>query len=169
MNFINAYRNTDGSVTVHHVDMTKAAYQHLYDSVMSEYDFTEFIDMTMEEKDPEQREKLYRKLILETYLEEVIPLSRWCYRGSEKEANNCICIEDCTISKETFENMEDFVTSYADDSVLYDESEDEKARESSYITNIVEDYVREQAMSADLASIRGDDDLFETVFERYFY
>ena len=93
MNFINAYRNTDGSVTVHHVDMTKAAYQHLYDSVMSEYDFTEFIDMTMKEKDPEKREKLYQKLILETYLEKVEPLSRWCYRGSEKEANNCICIE----------------------------------------------------------------------------
>ena len=169
MNFINAYRNTDGSVTVHHVDMTKAAYQHLYESVISEYDFTEFIDMTMEEKDPEQREKLYRKLILETYLEEVIPLSRWCYRGSEKEANDFICIEDCNITKEIFEDMEGFVTSYADDSVLYGESEDELERESAYITNIVEDYVRERAMSADLASIRGDDDLFETVFERYFY
>lgn len=164
-----SYRNTDGSVTVDHVEMTKAAYQHIHDSVMSECDVTEFIDMTMEEKDPEKREKLYRKMILEAYLEEVTPLSRWCYRGSEKEANDSICIKDFRISKETFEYMEGFVKSYADDSVLYDESEDEQARESCYISNIVADYVREQAMRADLDFIRGDDDLFETVFERYFY
>lgn len=72
MNFSYSYRNIDGSVTVDHVEMTKAAYQHIHDSVMSECDVTEFIDMTMEEKDPERREKLYRKMILETYLEEVV-------------------------------------------------------------------------------------------------
>lgn len=169
MNFSYSYRNIDGSVTVDHVEMTKAAYQHIHDSVMSECDVTEFIDMTMEEKDPERREKLYRKMILETYFEKVTPLSRWCYRGSEKEANDSICIEDFKISKETFEYMEGFVKSYADDSVLYDESKDEQAQESCYIRNIVEDYVREQAMKADLASVRVSDDYFETVFERYFY
>lgn len=169
MNFDYSYRNVDGSVTVNCVDMTKATYQHIHDSVMSACDVTEFIDMTMKENNPEKREKRYRKLILETYLEEVTPLNRWCYRGNEKEANDFISIEDCNISKETFEYMEGFVTSYTEDSVLYGESEDEQERESCYIANIVEDYVREQAMSADLASIRGDDDLFETVFERYFY
>ena len=104
-----------------------------------------------------------------------------CLDGFEEKIGSLKKIEVKVNSKEApdsnyelvlicdFEDMEGFVTSYADDSVLYGESEDELERESAYITNIVEDYVRERAMSADLASIRGDDDLFETVFERYFY
>ena len=71
-------------------------------------------------------------------------------------------------SKEAFENMESFVWSYTDESVLsFEDEETEEARESAYIETIVEDYVREQAMSADLSSVRLGDDLFEVIFSRY--
>ena len=64
--------------------------------------------------------------------------------------------------------MESFVWSYTDESVLSFEDEGtEEARESAYIETIVEDYVREQAMSADLSSVRLGDDIFEVIFSRY--
>ena len=163
-----SYRNSDGSVTVNDVCMTKATYQHIHDSVMCEFAPSDFIDEVMAETAPEKREELYRKLIFEAYIEEVSPLRTWVYRGKEEEAKGLVWIHECNISKEAFENMENFVWSYTDESVLsFEDEETAEARESAYIETIVEDYVREQAMSADLSSVRLGDDLFEVIFSRY--
>lgn len=163
-----SYRNSDGSVTVNNVCMTKATYQHIHDSVMCEFAPSDFIDEVMAETVPEKREELYRKLIFEAYIEEAFPLRNWVYRGKEQEASDRIWITECHISKEAFENMESFVWSYTDESVLsFEDEETEEARESAYIETIVEDYVREHAMSADLSSIRLGDDLFDVIFSRY--
>lgn len=163
-----SYRNFDGSVTVSDICMTKATYQHIHDSVMCEFAPSDFIDVVMAETVPETREELYRKLIFEAYIEEVSPLRTWVYRGNEKDANDRIWISECHISKETFEKMENFVWSYTDESVLsFEDEETEEARESAYIETIVEDYVREQAMSADLSSIPLGDNLFDVIFSRY--
>lgn len=169
MNFFNySYRNTDGSVTVNHVGMTKATYQHIHDSVMCEHCPIDFIVKTMEEKDPQKREELYRKLVFEAYVETLEPLSQWIYRGSEDEARDYFWVTGCTISKEVFEEMESVVWSYCDESVLsFDEEPTEAARESAYICTIVEDYIREMALKADLEFAHGDDDLFESVLARH--
>ena len=105
-----SYRNTDGSVTVNNVGMTKATYQHIHDSVMCEFAPSDFIDEVMAETVPEKREELYRKLIFEAYIEEVSPLRTWVYRGKEEEAKGLVWIHECNISKEAFENME--ITSF---------------------------------------------------------
>ena len=163
-----SYRNTDGSVTVNNVGMTKATYQHIHDSVMCEHCPIDFIVKTMEEKDPHKREELYRKLVFEAYVESLAPLSQWVYRGSEDEAQDYFWITECTISKEVFEEMESDAWSYSDESVLsFDEEETEEARESAYIKTIVEEYIRQRAFNAERNSISLSDDEFETVFERY--
>ena len=97
-----SYRNSDGSVTVNDVCMTKATYQHIHDSVMCEFSPSDFIDEVMAETVPEKREELYRKLIFEAYIEEVFPLRTWVYRGKEQEASDRIWITECHISKEAF-------------------------------------------------------------------
>lgn len=164
-----SYRNSDGSITLKDICVTKAAFQHIHDSVMSENDPVDFIEEALVEIDPQKREELYRKLVFEKYAEELTPLRRWGYRGSEKEANDSIYLPECVISKEAFEEMENVVWSYTDESLLAFDEEAEENREAAYISMIVEDYVREMAMSADLALIRVSDDCFEDVFSRYFY
>ena len=164
-----SYRNSDGSITLKDVCVTRATYQHIHDSVMCEYSPEDFIEEVLAETDPQKREELYRKLVFEAYVEEVTPLRQWGYHGSEKEATTLIGIPECVISKEAFEEMENTVWSYADESVLAFEEEAEENRESTYITAIVEDYAREMAMSADLALIKVSDDRYEDVFSRYFY
>lgn len=164
-----SYINSDGSITLKNICVTKATYQHIHDSVMSEYDSEDFIEEALVETDPRKREEMYRKLVFEAYVEEVTPLRRWGYHGSEKEATDLVCLPECVISKEAFEEMENLVWSYSDESVLAFDEEAEENRESAYISAIVEDYVREMAMSADLALVRVSDDCFEDVFSRYFY
>ena len=39
-----SYRNSDGSITLKNICVTKATYQHIHDSVMSEYDPEDFIE-----------------------------------------------------------------------------------------------------------------------------
>lgn len=168
MNYNYSYRNTDGSVTVTNVGMTKATYQHIHDSVMCEHCPIDFVVKTMEEKDPQKREALYRKLVFEAYVETLEPLGQWCYRGSEDEAQDYFWIPECKISKEVFEEMESVVWSYCDESVLsFDEEQTKEARESAYIGTIVEDYIREMALKADLEFVHGDDNLFESVLARH--
>ena len=164
-----SYRNSDGSVIVNDVCMTKATYQHIYDSVMCEFAPSDFIDEALMVTDPQKREDLYRKLVFEAYVEEVTPLSRWGYHGSKQEATDAIFIPECVISKEAFEEMESVVWSYSDESVLAFEEEKEENRESTYISAIVEDYVREMAMCADLSLTKVSADCFDDVFSRYFY
>lgn len=164
-----SYRNSDGSITLKDVCVTRATYQHILDSVMSEYSSDDFIEEVLVEIDPQKREEAYRKLVFEAYVEDVTPLRRWGYHGSKKEATDSVYLPECVISKEAFEKMENTVWSYTDESVLAFEEEAEENRESTYITAIVEDYVREMAMSADLALIKVSDDSFDDVFSRYFY
>ena len=164
-----SYRNSDGSITLKDVCVTRATYQHIHDSVMCEYSPDDFIEEVLAETDPQKREELYRKLVFEAYVEEVTPLRRWGYHGSKKEATDFVCLPECVISKEAFEEMENTVWSYADESVLAFEEEAEENRESTYITAIVEDYAREMAMSADLALIKVSDDCYEDAFSRYYY
>lgn len=170
MTYNYSHRNPDGSVTVYDVYMTKATYQYIHDAVMREYGPLDFVERTLEEKDPEKREELYRKEIFEAYLEVLPSLDQWGYRGSEEEARDYFWISECKIYKEEFEEMESLVWSYCDESVLsFDEEKTEEARESAYINTIVEDYIREMAFGAERNYISINDDSFETVFERYFY
>ena len=168
MTYNYSHRNPDGSVTVYNVGMTKATYQYIHDAVMREYGPLDFVERTLEEKDPEKREELYRKEIFEAYLEVLPSLDQWAYRGSEKEARKYFWISECKIYKEEFEEMESDAWSYSDESVLsFEEEETEEARESAYIETIVEEYIRQRAFNAERNSISLSDDEFETVFERY--
>ncbi|MDD6066779.1 MAG: hypothetical protein PUD04_09500 [Firmicutes bacterium] len=164
-------RNEDGSISMEYVEMTKVTYQYIHDAAMSEVDPYTFMPVLVAINEPEEREKLYRKSIFEVFLEESCSLDEWVYHGNEADACDTITIENCTIPKDLFEIMEADVCSYTDESVFETSCEgvaEEQKRDSIYLSDIVEEWLREQALSRDLNSLN-DDDLFETVHSRYFY
>jgi hypothetical protein len=136
---------------------------------MCENDPVDFVEEVLTEEDPHKREEMYRKLVFEAYVEGGTPLRRWAYRGSEKDASSPVYLPECVISKEAFEKMENDVWSYTDESALTFDEDTVENRESVYITAIVEEYVREKAMAADLALTSVSDDCFDNVHSRYFY
>ena len=163
-----SYRNSDGSITLRNLGMTKATFQHIEDSVVCEDGSYCFVEETLKEADPEKRDALYQKLIVEEYFETMDPLYRWTYRGKEKDACDFILLQDCNVSKEAFEKMEGFVCDYCTEDVLVDKSiEDDEERDDCYIGTVVEEYIREQALSADLRFADGNFDLFEVILARY--